>query len=70
MWFFCLPSFIAILVIGAVQVWNELYGNPETEATKPEETAILVSTEVEQESGGCTSGRSVPEAIEEVYLRN
>lgn len=55
MWFFFLPSFAAILVIGFIQVRDELYGNPEEEATDPEETAVLVPVEVEQERGGCTS---------------
>jgi hypothetical protein len=62
MWFFCLPSFIAILVIGFIQVWNELYDNRETEATDPEETAVLVPIEVEYERGGLHAAAS--EAIE------
>jgi hypothetical protein len=45
MWFFCLPSLVAILVIGFIQVRDELHGHPETEATKPEETAVLVPIE-------------------------
>ncbi len=47
MWLFFLPSFVAILVIGFIQVRDELYGNPEEEAPDPEETAIVVPIEVE-----------------------
>lgn len=47
MWFFCLPSLVAILVIGFIQVRDELYGNPEGEATDPEEIAVVVPIEVE-----------------------
>lgn len=48
MWFFCLPSLVAILVIGFIQVRDELHRHPETEATKPEETAaVLVPIEIE-----------------------
>jgi hypothetical protein len=48
MWFFCLPSLVAILVIGFIQVRDELSRQPETEATEPEETAVLVPIEVER----------------------
>lgn len=49
MWFFFLPSFVAILVIGFIQVRDELSRHPETEATTDsEETAVPVPIEVER----------------------
>jgi len=64
MWFFCLPSLVAILVIGFIQVQDELSRHPETEATESEEAAIQVLIEVEKmREGGCRPRSGVGGAI-------